>query len=157
MTHIHPNEIVTLGFTEHRIDAIHRHLTDPDYSNPDALVQVDSYGGAINTVGAEDTAVPQRSSVLKLQYQAYWTWDTDADRNGVLDYRDAEKDSGIAAPHLRWIRNFYQDVYGPTGGVPAVADPAFPATKNANTDGCYINYPDVDLLDVQRLNTSGQS
>ncbi|MGW0311021.1 FAD-dependent oxidoreductase [Streptomyces flavidovirens] len=147
---------MTKGFTDHQIEAIHRHLTDPRYSNPDALVQVDSYGGAINKVGEKDTAVPQRSSVLKLQYQAYWTWGTDADKNGVYDYRDAEKDPGIAAPHLRWIRNFYQDVYGPTGGVPAVVDPARPATMTANTDGCYINYPDVDLLDVQHLNKSGQ-
>ncbi|MGW7051458.1 FAD-dependent oxidoreductase [Streptomyces sp. NPDC054887] len=147
---------MTRGFTEHQIDAIHRHLTDPAYTNPDALVQVDSYGGAINKVGEKDTAVPQRSSVMKLQYQVYWNWDTDADENGVYDYRDAEADPGIAAPHLRWIRKFYQDVYAPTGGVPVVVDPALPATKDANTDGCYINYPDVDLLDEQHLNTSRQ-
>jgi hypothetical protein len=146
---------MTKGFTEHQIDAIHRHLTDATYTNPDALVQVDSYGGAVNDVGAEDTAVPQRSSVMKLQYQAYWTWGTDADKNGVYDYRDAEQDPEIAGPHLRWIRNFYQDVYRPTGGVPAVVDPAYPATKDANTDGCYINYPDVDISDP-KLNTLGQ-
>lgn len=146
---------MTKGFTEHQIEAIHRHLTAPGYTNPDALVQVDSYGGAINDVAPGDTAVPQRSSVLKLQYQAYWTWGKDADKNGVHDYRDAEKDPEIAGPHLRWIRNFYQDVYQPTGGVPAVADPALPATRTSNTDGCYINYPDADISD-RKLNTSGQ-
>lgn len=146
---------MTKGFTEHQIEAIHRHLTGAEYTNPEALLQIDSYGGAINDVGTEKTAVPQRSSVMKLQYQTYWTWGTDADKNGFYDYRDAERDPEIAGPHLRWIRNFYQDVYGPTGGVPAVVDPAFPATRDANTDGCYINYPDVDISDPA-LNTLGQ-
>jgi hypothetical protein len=146
---------MTKGFTDYQIEAILRHLTDSSYSNPDALVQVDSYGGRINDAAPEDTAVPQRSSVLKLQYQAYWSWGTDADSDGVFDYRDAELDPEIAGPHLRWIRNFYQDVYRPTGGVPAVPDPALPATKTSNTDGCYINYPDVDISD-EHLNTSGQ-
>ncbi|OEJ24094.1 hypothetical protein AR457_06045 [Streptomyces agglomeratus] len=146
---------MTKGFTEHQIEAIHRHLTDAEYKNPEAVLQVDSYGGAVNDVRSEETAVPQRSSVMKLQYQTYWTWGTDADKNGFFDYRDAEKDPEIAGPHLRWIRNFYQDVYKPTGGVPAVVDPAFPATKDANTDGCYINYPDVDISDPT-LNTLGQ-
>ncbi|MGW0423885.1 FAD-binding oxidoreductase [Streptomyces sp. NPDC003015] len=145
----------TTGFTEEQIDAIHCHLTDEHYSNPDALLQVDSYGGAVNDVAPDATAVPQRSSALKLQYQAYWTWDTDADGNGVYDYRDAERDPTIAAPHLKWIRDFYRDVYRSTGGVPAVSDPTLPASQSPTTDGCYINYPDVDLSD-REFNTSGQ-
>ncbi len=153
----HKSAYMTKGFTEQQIDAIHHHLTDTDthYSNPDALVQVDSYGGKINDIAADATAVPQRSSVLKLQFQVYWTWDKDADKDGVYDYRDAEKDPAIAAPHLKWIRDFYRDVYQDTGGVPALADPARPATTAVNTDGCYINYPDADLSDPA-LNTSGQ-
>ncbi|MFI6983493.1 FAD-binding oxidoreductase [Embleya sp. NPDC050154] len=138
---------MTRGFTDEQIDAIHEHLTDPDYCNPDALVQVDSYGGAINDVAPDATAVPQRSSILKLQYQVYWAWGTDANRDGVFDYQDAEMDPEIAGPHLRWIRNLYRAVYRDTGGVPVVPDPALPETLTANTDGCYINYPDVDLSD----------
>lgn len=145
----------TKAFTEQQIDAIHRHLTNASYTNADALLQIDSYGGAVNKRKADDTAVPQRTSVLKLQYQTYWSWDKDADSNGVYDYQDAEKDTGIAAPHLRWIRDFYRDVYQATGGVPSVPDPARPATTSSNTDGCYINYPDTDLDDTT-LNTSGQ-
>ncbi|PNG20774.1 FAD-binding oxidoreductase, partial [Streptomyces cahuitamycinicus] len=114
----------TKAFTNDQIDAIHRHLTATGpYANPDALLQVDSYGGAVNDTAPDATAVPQRSSVLKLQYQVYWTWDKDADRNGVYDYRDAERDADIAEPHLKWIRDFYQDVYHKTHGVPAVPDP----------------------------------
>ncbi|MGW0581639.1 FAD-dependent oxidoreductase [Streptomyces sp. NPDC002920] len=147
---------MTTGFTDHQIDAIHRHLTDAEFTNPDALVQVDSYGGAVNDVKADDTAVPQRSSILKLQYQVYWTWGEDIDKDGAYDYRDAELDPEIAGPNLRWIRALYQDVYRPTGGVPAVPDPAVDSLRSVNTDGCYINYPDTDLDDPE-LNISGQS
>ncbi|MDH6123777.1 FAD-binding protein [Kitasatospora sp. GP82] len=143
---------MTEGFTDQQIEAIYRNLTDTNYKNPDALVQVDSYGGAINDIPSDATAVPQRSSVLKLQYQAYWTWGRDANEDGVYDYQDAEIDPEIADYHLRWIRKFYQDVYQPTGGVPVVPGPELPTL---NTDGCYINYPDVDLSD-STLNTSGQ-
>jgi hypothetical protein len=41
------------------------------------LLQVDSYGGAINRVSPTATAVPQRSSIMKLQYQAYWNNDAE--------------------------------------------------------------------------------
>ncbi|MFB7665503.1 FAD-dependent oxidoreductase [Kitasatospora sp. NPDC056138] len=145
---------MTAGFTEHQIEAILRNLTDPDYRNPDALLQVDSYGGAVNDIPSDATAVPQRSSILKLQYQAYWTWGEDANGDGVYDYQDAEIDPGIADYHLSWIRRFYRDVYQPTGGVPAVASPTLPLPP-PNTDGCYVNYPDVDLSDPE-FNTSDQ-
>ncbi|MGW0561611.1 FAD-binding oxidoreductase [Streptomyces sp. NPDC003016] len=147
---------MTSGFTQPQIDAIHHHLTN-EYNNPTALLQVDSYGGKINKTAPDATAVPQRSSVLKLQYQTYWSWNTDANKDGVHDYKDAEVDPEIAAPHLKWIRDFYRAVYKNTGGVPAVADPQRPETKTVNTDGCYISYPDVDLSDTTEQNTSGQA
>ncbi|GAA2236294.1 BBE domain-containing protein [Kitasatospora cystarginea] len=133
---------MTAGFTEHQIDAIYRNLTDPGYRNPDALLQVDSYGGRVNDVPRDATAVPQRSSVMKLQYQAYWTWGSDVTGDQVRDYQDAQPESENV--HLRWIRRFYQDVYSPTNGVPASPGEVFPTS---NTDGCYVNYPDVDLSD----------
>lgn len=104
--------------------ALHAALTDPGYRNPQALVQVDSYGGRVNAVDPTATAVPQRDSVLKLQYQTYWT-----------DPADDEL-------HLGWIRRCYEAVYAATGGVP-VSDP--------DTDGCYVSYPDVDLVDWPTL------
>jgi hypothetical protein len=55
---------------------------------------------------------------MKLQYQTYWTDPADDDGN------------------LSWIRNFYRSVYADTGGEPV---------SNEVTDGCYVNYPDVDL------------
>lgn len=58
-------------FPDDQIQAIYGALTDPNYSNPQAVLQVDSYGGRINAVAPGATAVPQRSSIMKLQYQTY--------------------------------------------------------------------------------------
>jgi hypothetical protein len=81
-------------------------------------LQVDTYGCRVNAVAPDATAVAQRSSIMKLQYQTYWT-------------DPAEDDV-----HLSWIRRFYRSVYADTGGEPVSDDV---------TDGCYVNYPDVDL------------
>ena len=105
-------------FPDDQIQAIYGALTDPNYSNPQAVLQVDSYGGRINAVAPGATAVPQRSSIMKLQYQTYWSLPADDTVN------------------LNWISNFYARVYAATGGVPV---------SNGVTDGCFINYCDVDL------------
>ncbi|HEY0736599.1 MAG TPA: FAD-binding oxidoreductase [Herpetosiphonaceae bacterium] len=105
-------------FPQQQIDTIWHFLTESSYHNPQALLQVDSYGCQINTVAPDATPVPQRSSIMKLQYQTYWT-DPDQDQE-----------------HLRWIRDFYTAMYGPKGPYP-----------DAVMDGCYVNYPDVDLED----------
>jgi FAD binding domain-containing protein/berberine-like enzyme len=115
------------GPTAEQIAATYKWLATDTYNNSDALVQIDSYGCRVNAVGSADTAVPQRDSILKLQYQVYWT------------------DPAADAQHLNWIRSFYSAVYASTGGVPV---------PNAVTDGCYVNYPDVDLNDPT-FNQSG--
>lgn len=109
-------------FPERQIEVMWEHLTAPDFQNPQALLQVDSYGCEINGVAPAATAVPQRSSVMKLQYQTYWTEEREDEAN------------------LSWIRNFYEAMYGPRGPYP---DETF--------DGCYVNYPDVDLSNWQYL------
>jgi FAD/FMN-containing dehydrogenase len=106
------------GFPEDQIQAIYAALTDAAYSNSQALLQVDSYGAQVNAVAPDATAVAQRSSIMKLQYQTYWTSPGDDQVN------------------LNWINGFYASVYAASGGVPA---------SNGVTDGCFINYPDVDL------------
>ncbi len=105
-------------FPPGQIDAIYAALTDPAYHNPQALLQVDSYGCQINAVAPRATAVAQRSSIMKLQYQTYWT------------------DPADDAVNLAWIRRFYNRVYASTGGTPL---------PNGVTDGCFVNYPDTDL------------
>jgi uncharacterized protein (DUF1501 family) len=99
-----------------------------------SLLQVDSYGGAVNTRRSDATPVPQRSSILKLQYQTYWNNDSAVGQGGSGTYQ------AQAAAHLSWIRGFYADVYAAYGGTP---DPTRDAS--GTVDGCYYNYPDSDL------------
>ena len=42
------------------------------------------------------------------------------------------------AENIAWLRDFYADVYRSTGGVPV---------PDGVNDGCYVNYPDIDLSD----------
>lgn len=79
---------------------------------------MDSYGGQINARPSDVTAVPQRSSIMKLQYQTYW--------------QDPDDD----VYNLDWINTFYNEMYGPEGPLP-----------DDVMDGCYVNYPDSDLKD----------
>lgn len=108
--------------TAEQIKATYEWLISRDYNNPNALAQIDSYGCQINAVDEHATAVPQRDSILKIQYQTYW-------ENPAEDEH-----------HLAWIRGMYSDIYAATDGVPAPG-------PHSNTDGCFINYPDIDLSD----------
>lgn len=115
------------GFPMDQVETIYRYLTlVPQSLTPQdmtqCLLQVDTYGGKINTISPTETAIPQRSSILKLQYQAYWT---------------EEKDD---AAFLNWMNEFYTSVYRETGETP---NPQLDPTNNV--DGCYYNYPDSDL------------
>lgn len=121
------------GFPDDQVRTIYKYLTatPSDAGGPvdlsSSLLQVDSYGGAINRIAPEATAVWQRSSIFKLQYQSYWQ-----DRTGGPSVN--------GDGHLAWIRDFYDEMYAAYGGVPdPLRDPA------NNVDGCYINYPDTDL------------
>ncbi|WP_030261626.1 FAD-binding oxidoreductase [Streptomyces violens] len=113
------------GFPDDQIAAIHRHLRSAA-GGPGDLLQAITYGGRINAVRPGATAVAQRDSVLKLQYQCYW------------------EDPAEEARKVSWLREFYGEVYAGTGGVPVPGEV---------TDGCYVNYADVDLSDP-RWNTS---
>ncbi len=109
-------------FPDDQIAAMYEHLANPCHPNPQALVQVDSYGCQVNAVDPAATAVAQRSSIMKLQYQTYWTDPADDDAN------------------LAWIRGLYTAMYGEDGPMP-----------DDLMDGCYVNYPDVDLKDWSTL------
>jgi hexose oxidase len=125
------------GFTADQVSTIYDFLTQSRVTPLGApvdlsqsLLQVDTYGGAVNIVAPTATAMPHRSSILKLQYQTYWQ-----------DEFDGPSDNGDG--HLAWIRDFYAAMYSSTGGLP---DPLLDATDTV--DGCYISYPDVDLNDA---------
>ncbi|MFC5719944.1 FAD-binding oxidoreductase [Streptomyces gamaensis] len=122
----HKSAYMKKGFPDSQIAAIYKHLTRDDYANKYGGLVATSFGGRINDVAPDATPVAQRSSVLKLLYQTYWTDPADDARNQA------------------WLREFYREVYAETGGVPV---------PNAVTDGCYINYADSDIGDA-RFNTS---
>lgn len=115
------------GFSPAQIEALHHHLTRSDYHNPGGVVALLAYGGKVNAVAPEATAVPQRDSIFKAAFTTTW--------------QNPDEDD----THLRWIRELYRDVYAGTGGVPV---------PDGTSDGSYINYPDVDLAD-EEWNTSG--
>ncbi|MET8003663.1 FAD-binding oxidoreductase [Nonomuraea glycinis] len=108
-----------------QVSALWKGLTEDRETPREAVVQIDSYGSAVNRLRPEETAMAQRDSIMKLQHQIYWPQDQDG------------------ADHLRWIRTLYRSMY--PGGAPVPDD---------TTDGCYINYPDLDLSDPA-WNTSG--
>ncbi len=95
----------------------------PNVCAKQALLQVDSYGCQVNAVAPDATAVAQRSSIMKLQYQTYWTEESLDDEN------------------LAWIRDFYEEMY------PGQGEPL----PDGLMDGCFVNYPDVDLENWQQL------
>jgi hypothetical protein len=115
------------AFPDEQIAAFYANLIRKDFNEPAAMVQIATYGGKTNTVAPSATAVPQRDSVMKMMYLADWASAADN------------------AAHIAWIREIYQCAYAATGGVPV---------PNDVTDGCYVNYPDIDLSDPM-WNTSG--
>jgi hexose oxidase len=117
-------------FPDDQIKTIYKYLTWVPPAGIDmsqSLLQVDSYGGQINAVAREATAVWQRSSIYKLQYQTYW--------QDPLSGNGPDGDV-----YIGWIDDFYREVYAASGGIP---DPAKDPTNNV--DGCYINYCDTAL------------
>jgi len=114
-------------YTDAQIATLYQHLTGPLVGVLSVLLY--SYGVKINTVGAGATAAPQRDSIMKAWWSQFWG------------------DAALDAYNLDAIRRAYRDVYAGTGGVPV------PGERN---DGCYINYPDTDLVDPA-WNTSGVS
>jgi berberine-like enzyme len=114
----HKSAYLNVPFPGDQVQAMYAALTSTGFSNPAAEVQIDSYGGQVNAVAADATAVAQRSSIMKLQYHTSWAQPADD------------------AANLTWINGCYSSVYSATGGVPL---------PNGVTDGCYVNYPDTDL------------
>jgi FAD/FMN-containing dehydrogenase len=110
------------AFPEAHVTAMWNALSTAQLPQSQSLLQIDSYGGQVNAVRPTETAVAQRSSVMKLQFQTYW--------------HDPAQDS----ENLDWIRDFYTAMYGAGGPIP-----------DGTVDGCYVGYPDVDLADWQHL------
>lgn len=127
------------AFPPNQVAAIYRWLntTPKGVSESDmsqSLLQVDSYGGAINRVAPGATAVPQRDAIMKLQYQTYWLNASRPGEGNRAPY-DAQADA-----HLGWINEFYREVYAEYGGTPNPAN-----DPSGTVAGTYYNYPDSVL------------
>lgn len=114
------------NFPEGQLDALYRQLTRDDVVNPNLGIQLTPYGGMVNAVAPGATAAPHRGAAFKMLWMALWNDEADDDK------------------YVTWIREGYQETYADTGGVPV---------PNSVTDGCYVNYPDIDLSDP-RFNKS---
>jgi hypothetical protein len=115
------------NFTRAEAQCIYKQLTRtiPGVDLRGSVMAVDAYGGAVNAKELADvTSVWQRSSIMKVQFQQYW--------------EHPEEDAG----RLQWMREFYTDLYSQQ------VDPKYAGTPFPNEyyEGCYINYPDCDML-----------
>ena len=110
-----------------QIRTIVERLTSDDYGLRGATAVFVTWRGKINALGPQDTAVAERGSGALFAVGNVWD--------------NPEEDE----KHLRWSRTLYRDVFAATGGVPV---------PNDRTGGCYINWPDPDLLE-EEWNQSG--
>lgn len=117
------------SYSDDQIDVIYDYLSAPAGLYQSAHLSLQSYGCVANTVRSTDSASPQRSSVMRALFLTNWF--------------EEESD----AQNIDWTRRFFRDVHSDTGGVPVPGD---------RYEGCYINFPDIDMADPT-WNTSSAS
>jgi len=155
----------TKPFTERMLDIMYKYLTmdmkktdlftpsgknskKQDFSKISAQIQIDSYGGKINKVQPGATAVPQRDSIMKLQFQIYWDHPENDDIN-LWWITNLEQEMYQYCPPVGWKPEFNaNDEYNPN----LVTDYAGVPFKNPaqGTGGGYINYPDLCIGTLQK-------
>lgn len=112
-------------FVEAECHTLYKYLTSPNIDAHGFVLAIDGYGGETNIPErAQDTAIAQRSSIMKLQWQCYWE-DKDEDEE-----------------RLKFMDDFYTAMY--TG---AHVPPEYQGTPfGERYEGCYMNYADADML-----------
>lgn len=114
------------AYTPEQLRIFYRHITDLAFLGESQLEFL-PFGGAVNAVAPDATALPARDSFMTMLIHAAWRQPGDDER------------------YVRWAREMYREVHAATGGVPV---------PNEVYGGSYINYPDPDLADPA-WNTSG--
>jgi FAD binding domain/Berberine and berberine like len=112
---------------DRQIEVVYDYLTRTDHDVMGGMFGLATYGGRINTVPSDATASAQRNSILDMACTAGWIDPAEETRN------------------LKWVRGFYRDLFGESGGVPLPGD---------RYEGSLINHPDTDLADPA-FNASG--
>ena len=124
----HKSTYMKGSFTKYETACIYKYLNMamPGVDLSRETVLADSFGGAANRKELiEETSVVQRASTLKLQFIASWM--------------TPDQDAG----NLKWLKDFYTELYsGPD------TDERYKGTPyhGDRYEGCYINYPDIDML-----------
>src|SRR5579859_1007615 len=119
------------GFTEAEARCIYKHMqrTIPGADLRGSLIEIDSYGGAINRKEmGQLTSAPQRSSIIKMQPMSLWSNPTEEQAR------------------CKWMHEFYTDLFSGPDADPQHLGTPYP---NDHYEGCYINYPDKDMLSYQ--------
>lgn len=115
------------SLSDRQITVVHDYMTRTDHDVMGGVFGLATYGGRVNTVAPAATASAQRESIFDMACNAGW-----------VDAQDGEK-------NLKWVRDFYRELFAESGGVPV---------PGAAYDGTFVNHPDTDLADPA-LNTSG--
>jgi berberine-like enzyme len=113
--------------SDRQFTVVHDYMTRTDHDVMGGVFGLATYGGRVNAVAPNATASAQRESIFDIACNAGW-----------VDTREEEKS-------LKWVRDFYRELFADSGGVPV---------PGAAYDGAFINHPDTDLADTT-LNTSG--
>jgi FAD/FMN-containing dehydrogenase len=113
--------------SDRQVGVAYDYLTRTDHDIMGGLLGFATYGGRVNAIAPDATASAARSAIFDTACTTGW-----------LDPREDAK-------NLAWVRAFYRDLFGETGGVPVPGE-AY--------DGALINHPDVDLTDPE-WNLSG--
>ena len=133
-----------------------------DAPSADNLVQFDAYGGAVADVAPADTAFAHRTALFNLQYQAYWTAPSDAQRNrrwveafrrSMLPFTRGGYVNYIDRDVVHWQRYYYGSNFERLVTVKAAWDPAnvfrfaqsIPTTAATTTTTCDPQDDDLDL------------
>jgi FAD binding domain/Berberine and berberine like len=107
---------------------LYQQLTRSDFTNPESSVTLNGFaGGKINAVSPSATATAHRDSAFLGMFQSWWSSSSDDNAN------------------IAWLRDIYSGLFAGTGGYPV---------SNEQTDGCYINMPDLDITDPQQNHSS---
>lgn len=126
--HKYKSAFLKRAFSREEAACFYKHLTRTidgvDLSRNTVLC--DSFGAAVNSHEKyEETSSPQRDSIMKLQFIATWA--------------DPAQDAG----HIQWMRDFYTELFTLTGAQAKYSGTPFWGDRY---EGCYINYPDADMV-----------
>jgi aclacinomycin oxidase len=114
-------------YTDAQIRVAYNYMTSDEYDVFGGAFGFATYGCRVNSVAPDATAASQRATILDTACNTGW-----------VDPKDE-------AQNVKWVREFYRELFTATGGVPV---------PNAQYDGAFINHPDVDLCDPE-WNSSG--